>query len=449
MTPIDRLERQLPAAFADLADERAPDYLVDLLGRTARTRQRPAWAFPGRWFPMQALASRPALAGIAAAVIVVVIGGGLYLSRSDGSSIGGPSASPTPSPTTSPTPSMSPSTDPTPIAQALRSTWVGAPRDIAAIPERFRYRFRLDAGFLDFPTDDFSVRSILSFAEMTGSETIRFTSTTDKDGCAAGDVGDYSWSLSPAGTRLTLTLVDDGCATREAALPGDWFKVDCKNTDDGCMGLLEAGTVPSQYVGPRVGVGQPWQPNFGALSFTVPDGWANAEDWPAVYRLTPAGDYAAETASGAADGVYHGIWVQARPAATDVDATCSAKQRNDVPQTVEGLVGWITDQPALVAGPATPVSIGGHDGQYVDVTLAPDWTGHCDPEGLPSVNLLTESGNPTGWQWGIAQGERQRLVFLDLGQGDVILVALDSTYPDRWDGLVTASMPIIESMTFE
>ena len=36
MTAIDRFERELPAALDDLADARTPDYLDDILGRTAR-----------------------------------------------------------------------------------------------------------------------------------------------------------------------------------------------------------------------------------------------------------------------------------------------------------------------------------------------------------------------------------------------------------------------------
>jgi hypothetical protein len=58
MTPIDRFERQLPNALTDLASPRTPDYLIDILGRTARTRQRPAWASIERWLPVQIATSR-------------------------------------------------------------------------------------------------------------------------------------------------------------------------------------------------------------------------------------------------------------------------------------------------------------------------------------------------------------------------------------------------------
>ncbi|HUP54797.1 MAG TPA: hypothetical protein VM408_04760 [Methylomirabilota bacterium] len=61
MTSIDRFERQLPAALADLADPHVPDYLTDILGRTVSTRQRPAWASLERWLPMVDLATRSTL----------------------------------------------------------------------------------------------------------------------------------------------------------------------------------------------------------------------------------------------------------------------------------------------------------------------------------------------------------------------------------------------------
>jgi hypothetical protein len=52
MTTIDRFERELPAALSDVAGSARPDYLTDILGRTARTSQRPAWASLERWLPV-------------------------------------------------------------------------------------------------------------------------------------------------------------------------------------------------------------------------------------------------------------------------------------------------------------------------------------------------------------------------------------------------------------
>ena len=52
MTAPTRLERTLPSILGDLAAGPYPDYIDDALMQTGRMRQRPAWAFPERWLPM-------------------------------------------------------------------------------------------------------------------------------------------------------------------------------------------------------------------------------------------------------------------------------------------------------------------------------------------------------------------------------------------------------------
>ncbi len=60
MTTPARLERDLPDILLDLAMGPNPDYVDDVLGRTARTRQRPAWTSPERWIPVADITQRPA-----------------------------------------------------------------------------------------------------------------------------------------------------------------------------------------------------------------------------------------------------------------------------------------------------------------------------------------------------------------------------------------------------
>ncbi|HEY8635825.1 MAG TPA: hypothetical protein VIL81_01060, partial [Candidatus Limnocylindrales bacterium] len=52
MTNELRFERQLPAILEDLYLGPSPDYRDEVLAAAVRTRQRPAWTFPGRWLPM-------------------------------------------------------------------------------------------------------------------------------------------------------------------------------------------------------------------------------------------------------------------------------------------------------------------------------------------------------------------------------------------------------------
>ena len=60
MTTGSRFDRQLPAILEDLYLEPSPDYRDEVLATATRSRQRPAWTFPGRWLPMADIAGRPA-----------------------------------------------------------------------------------------------------------------------------------------------------------------------------------------------------------------------------------------------------------------------------------------------------------------------------------------------------------------------------------------------------
>jgi dipeptidyl aminopeptidase/acylaminoacyl peptidase len=58
MTSPRRFEHDLPVLLDDLYFAGTPDYRDDLVQQIARMRQRPAWTFPGRWFPMDLVTTR-------------------------------------------------------------------------------------------------------------------------------------------------------------------------------------------------------------------------------------------------------------------------------------------------------------------------------------------------------------------------------------------------------
>ena len=58
MMPSERFERALAVALDRPRAPSMPDYLTDILGQTADTRQRPAWASIERWLPVQLATSR-------------------------------------------------------------------------------------------------------------------------------------------------------------------------------------------------------------------------------------------------------------------------------------------------------------------------------------------------------------------------------------------------------
>ena len=55
MSTPDRIERDITAWFGETAAPRLPEYTDDILQLTARSRQRPRWTFPERWFPMSVI----------------------------------------------------------------------------------------------------------------------------------------------------------------------------------------------------------------------------------------------------------------------------------------------------------------------------------------------------------------------------------------------------------
>lgn len=89
MTPDDRFDGTVSVWLQDRAGTGAPDYLDDILSRSARIRQRPGWTFLERWppidisagravfpsrFPMRALALFVVLALVLAALVAFAIG---------------------------------------------------------------------------------------------------------------------------------------------------------------------------------------------------------------------------------------------------------------------------------------------------------------------------------------------------------------------------------------
>lgn len=450
---FDRLAR----AWLDLGPDEAPDRVIASVLQAAETT--PQVRRPIRWpvwrdFDMTRL---PIFAATAAAVLVVLVGGAVFLARSGPSGIGAPSASPTAVPT--PTASASGAADRVP--SALSYTWIGPKRTIADMPLNDRYRFTLTDTSMSFPNDTFTASWFASMASSPVPGQLRLVASGSVTGCHDGDDGRYTWSLSPGGSRLTLQAVNDACPTRQAALVGDWTRVACINTDDGCYGNLEAGTYSSQYFAPRLAPrvsDASWRPDFGAMTYTVPAGWANSADWPTTFNLTPSTDYALETKDGPPPDTYNGIFLFANPAATTQNPTCANAEQTAVPKTAEGLIGWVRGLSSVVTTAPVPITIDGHTGEWIDVKRAPTWTTTCqDPahptaSQVPTAVFLSESGNDAGgWDLYLAGAEQQRLIILDLGtaQSHTIAIAIDTTDPSRFDELVTQAMPIVSSFTFK
>lgn len=423
-----------------------PDRLFDgVLERIERQPQRRLARLQLRFTPM-----RPITILAAAAAIAIAVGAGVVL-------LGRPSTpdvgAPTPAPSVTPAPTAVPS--PSPVAglpEELRYRWIGAPRVLPATAgEGAVLPLLWLAGSDAFMNVDLAGRLFASVPGTAGPGEITFTAMNATTGCEAGAEGQYAWRLSADGMTLTLETLSEACAARAEAFSGTWTRSDCRNPADTCLGAVPAGTYVSTFLDVRSEPGQvPSSGAFGQLRYTVPDGWANMDDWPDLYTLMPAADYAGPIGEPTDEQTtWHAIYVQARPAPI-AGEPCSANPASDAPVSAAELAAYVAAHPALEATDPAPVAVGSLTGTMVDVRLRDDWTGTCpDAAGDTPIAPLFAERSGDAWDWGIVPGERQRLIFVDIGGGTTVMIGVDdNTSPARFDELVAAAMPVIATFEF-
>jgi len=388
--------------------------------------------------------SRLPILATVAATIVIVVGGLLLINRPNDRGVGAPSASPSPS--------ASPAV--APLEVALRSTrWMGSERRVPGILPTAGtiINFTADNQFFITQSNENPNHFLNSIASSVGDGQFQLETTGPSGGpCSTGDIGRYAWSVNPSARILTISANGDDCAPRLGALPGTWWLDASKNDQTNCLGDVDAGTYKSQYFTPRLdaGAGASWVPDFGALSYTVPEGWANSVDFPERFSLTPSADFAVEGKVGP-DAV-HKIELHWQYAASAQNADCKSAELRSVPRTVDGLVGWIRGLESLDAGTPSAITIDGHPGKWLDVRMAPTWTTLCPGATQPIAVVLTEAGSSAAADtYAIGKTDRVRMVFLDLGGGDLLTVEIITSDAARFDSLVTQAMPIIKGFTFE
>jgi hypothetical protein len=440
---------QIARAWLELGPDEAPERTVAAVLRAIETA--PQVRKPIRWplergFHMQRLP----LIAVMAALVGAVIGGALLFSGGGRNGL-----APVPSPTAT-VPSTAPSAVVAEIPAALQYRWIGQPRDIPGVSTTTRtaLNFMRSAFGMSGTSWGFASTSMFpSEAALAAPGTIQVWTASPglAGGCEPGQLGTYAYTLSPGGTQLHVAAVGtDGCAARQVAVVGDWNRVACTNVDSGCWGTLEAGTHQTQYIDPKLDAGEVWAPRLGAIEFTVPDGWANSVDWPNWFALTPQADYATETPEGpATESAIHEVSLFALPAAAVGGRTCNSAAQPAVPRTVDGLIEYVQGITDLVTSDTpTPVTIDGHPGKWINLAVASTDGSICPGESEPGALYLVPADDSDMWHVGIIKGERQRLLLLDLGDGDILAVVIDSADPDRFNELVDQAMPIIESMTF-
>ena len=425
MTVDDDFDR-ISRAWLDLMPDEAPDRAVDaVLRAVAMTPQVRRWR-PASWRP---ISMNKFAYVIAAAALVVAVGGALLLTRP------GPDSGSS----TVPTPSVSPSAGGA-IPAELQARFMGGPNDFVVGSAGSSILFD-PVGLTLTQANDNSTRKLTAQPSITNAGLIHLESAGTGPGpCEAGAGGDYDWSLSPSGRVFQLTPIEDQCSERASALAGTWWKMGC-TIEENCLGLLDAGTYKSQFIAPHVDPGAEWAPVFGALTYTVPDGWANASDWPESFELVPASelppiDDADRT------GV---IDIFTQPTAMKQDRPCSDEVEPGVGRSADELAAWITTVPGLVTTEPTPITIGGHSGQTLDLSIDPSWTGLCSPDDPDTTPIVTYL-NPG---LAVRGDEHTRLILLDVGGGDVVVIGTWTRDQVAFDSFIPEAMPVIESFQFE
>ena len=368
--------------------------------------------------------NRIALVAAAAAVGAAVLGGTLLLAGGQpGPAVQAPS----------PTATASPAAVNRPVPEELQFGWLGELRNVEGL--------ETDRSIMGFTESESSYEGLVSTAGVSTDGILAVTANVSLAGCRSGDEGTYRFTLSPGGTKLTIVPLEDACAARSAAMAGDWLRSSCLNPDNLCLGPLEAGEYASFFIDPRLAIGDDWAPRFGALRYTVPEGWAATADFPQDYFLEPADWYASNR--GDISATTRGVYVLGAVAPRETSGGCSPPIDDTIPRSAEAIAAWIPDHPGIIATQPEGLSINGVAAWVVDVELNPEWTGVCSAAPTPVAMLFGQER-----QWGPHADERHRYVLLDVAEDRPVLIDVSEHAVD-FDAKLPELMQIVESFRFE
>lgn len=381
-----------------------------------------------------------------AVISLIVIGALVAVGCTTGTRTSPSAVQTSPMPATAPSmPVASPTASPrVALPTTLQYLWVGETRAIPGLTPP-----AVQSG-LDLAHDEMGVyaqatgRPILeSAASLDGPDSLLFQLDGDSAGCRSGDVGTYTFTLSATGRALTLLAADDRCASRVAAISGDWVRAGCP-PPGWCLGDLD----PGRHVSAAF---NPWAPpealhyDYGRFSYVVPDGWQNTEDGGDGYVL------AKQDAPGGTDelpGPAIRIWQDVLP--NGQTPGCERAPAPGVGHTARAIATWLSSLPSLTTTKPKSVTIGGLNGFMLDVSMTPASNSTCPwMDGQPAATLFLNSDPSSSFGWGNPGLDgSMRLFLLDLGGGRTLLIDIEATDQATWKALVADAMPVVESFQF-
>lgn len=433
MTGQRDIERTLEAWFLD-GPSVMPDRVFEAaLDRVERVPQRRLAHLRLRLTEMN---PRIRIYAVLAAALVIVVAGLALLG-------GGSNSTPTASPRLAPSPSepAGPTVGPS-LPAALQSIWIGGPRNVTGIAPGAGTAIQFSANAFEMnQSNGRPVARLGSVASAIAPDRMLLQTSTARDGCEADDSGAYVWSLSEGGRTLTITAEGfDECAARGSALPGKWWLMGCENPDNYCLGALDAGSYTTSYFEPFIGVSETWSPRHGVLSYDVPAGWSNIQDFPDYFTLEPP-DAPADT----------GIFLVNNVVAPSDDGPCSELPSTTTGATAEEIATWLANAPGVVATTPAAVSIGGLQGWRLEVSMDPAWTTPCPAfsKGGPGRILFTDPPASEGFAWSLVPGQRDIVYLLDMADGRACLVDISAQTPEALRAFEADATTIVQSFQFE
>jgi hypothetical protein len=393
------------------------------------TPQRSAARWPARRPTMHTIVRM----GVAAAVLAMAVVLGYSLLQNIGDHEPAPGPDPTDaSPTGTPSGALPPE---------LSRIFIGATRDVPGLRAGDRFVLDLTQRVLRIHTG-FGQSTLLS-AVSADSGVLRVETVVNSAACAAGDVGTYPYSFSPGGTVLTLNVESDACSIRADALVGEWRLSGCRAPDNWCLGVLEAGTQHSLFFDP---FSTGWGANvtrYGAMSYEIPDGWANADDRTHFYTLLHAEDYTKPAPFDCLD-CPDGIFILANPLAHELG--CAAEGVTaDVGSSAEALVEWLRAHPGLEVRDGDAISIDGRPTVVLDIAGDDSWADPCYYVEEFDATVVPLFAHP-GYTFGIRTGARMRLHLVEIEADSAMLIAVQAFNPDDLESVIAETRPILDSI---